>query len=234
MSRLIATLRTDACLQLRNGFYYAVAFVLLLFTILITQLPAFDWSPILAPVIFGNLVMVSFFFIGGLILLEKAEGTLEAQVVTPLRVGEYLGSKVASLAALSLIESLVMVSLAAGTNYEPVMFCLGVICTSVLYSLFGFVTVARYDSINEFIMPATAYIMLLSLPYLDYFEVWESPLMILHPMQGSMIMMAAAFVPVASGELIAGLVSSAVWIGISCWLARRAFRRFLIRKEGTR
>ncbi len=233
MSRLLATLRTDLRLQQRNGFYYAVAFVLGLFAIMISQLPAFDWSPILAPIIFGNLVMVSFFFIGGLVLLEKAEGTLEAQVVTPLRVGEYLGSKVGTLAALSLIESLIMVSLAATEDYGGVVFCAGVLVASGLYSLLGFVTVARYDSINEFIMPATGFIMLLSLPYLDYFQVWESPVMILHPMQGSMILMAAAFTTVTSGELIAGVCSSVFWLLLSFLLARRAFGRFLIRKAGS-
>ena len=112
MSRLLATMGTDLRLQHRNGFYYAVAFVLILFAILVSQLPAFDWTRWLPPLVFGNLVMVSFFFVGGLVLLEKGEGTLEAQVVTPLRVGEYLGSKIATLALLSLVENLIIVSLA--------------------------------------------------------------------------------------------------------------------------
>ena len=90
MRRLVATLGTDVRLQFRNGFYYAVAFILVIFAFLATQLRDLDWSPWLAPVIFGNLITATYFFIAGLVLLEKAEGTLEAQVVTPLRVWELL------------------------------------------------------------------------------------------------------------------------------------------------
>ncbi len=234
MRRLLATMGTDLRLQHRNGFYYAVAFVLILFAILVSQLPAFDWNPWLPPLVFGNLVMVSYFFVGGLVLLEKGEGTLEAQVVTPLRVGEYLGSKVATLALLSLIENFIIVSLVGGFEYRFAVLALGIICASVIYTLIGFVAVARYDSINEYIMPATLVITLLSIPYLEYFELWTSPLMLLHPLQGSLIMMEAAFTPVSMGELTAAVISTGIWISIACTMGRRAFRRFLIRKEGTR
>ncbi len=234
MSRLLATMGTDLRLQHRNGFYYAVAFVLILFAILVSQLPAFDWNPWLPPLVFGNLVMVSYFFVGGLVLLEKGEGTLEAQVVTPLRVGEYLGSKVATLALLSLIENFIIVSLAGGFEYRFAVLALGILCASVIYTLIGFVAVARYDSINEYIMPATLVTALLSIPYLEYFELWTSPLMLLHPLQGSLIMMEAAFTPVSMGELTAAVISTGIWIAIACTMGRRAFRRFLIRKEGTR
>lgn len=234
MNRLLATMRTDLRLQHRNGFYYAVAFVLILFAILMSQLPAIDWTRWLPPVVLGNLVMVSFFFIGGLVLLEKGEGTLEAQVVTPLRVSEYLGSKVVTLALLSLVENLVIVSVAGGFGFRFPILASGILGASVIYTLIGFVAVARYDSINEYIMPATLVTTLLSLPYLDYFGIWTSPLMLLHPLQGCLIMMEAGFVSVPSGELIAGVISAGIWIAIASIVARRAFRRFVIRKEGTR
>ena len=63
----------------------------------------------LPAVVFGNLVAVNFYFMAGLILLGKGEGTLEAQVVTPLAYWEYLVSKTVTLAALSLVEQFVIV-----------------------------------------------------------------------------------------------------------------------------
>ena len=234
MRRLAATLRTDVRLQLRNGFYYAVAFVLALFAVLITQLPEFDWAPWLAPVIFGNLVTATYFFVGGLVLLEKGEGTLEAQVVTPLRVGEYLGSKVITLTALSVVENLVMVVLVSGLQYSFLPLILGIVCSSAIYILLGFLAAARYDSINEYIMPSVMFVTVLSIPYLDYFGIWQTPWMILHPLQGPLIIMKAAFLPVGPGEFVAGLISSIVWIGGALVLAKRAFRRFVIQKEGVR
>ena len=90
MHRLAATVLLDLRLQLRNGFYYAVAFVLACWFLLLTRLPPLDWGYVLPAVVFGNLVMVNFYFVAGLVLLEKGEGTLEAQVVTPLADWEYL------------------------------------------------------------------------------------------------------------------------------------------------
>jgi hypothetical protein len=42
------------------------------------------------------------------ILLEKGEGTLEAQVFTLLRTWEYLASKISTLTLLALVENIVI------------------------------------------------------------------------------------------------------------------------------
>lgn len=234
MNRLLATMCTDVRLQYRNGFYFAIIFVLALCALIVTQLPDRDWRPWLAPIVFGNLVMGMFFFIGGLVLLEKQEGTLEAQVVTPLRVDEYLWSKVVTLAALSLAENLTVVMLFQGLQYQPLPLILGILSAAALYALFGFVVVARYDSINEYLMPSFMYVTLLSLPYLYYFGWLNNPLMFFHPMQGSLLIMKAAFLPVASGELVAGVASTLVWLVISYRWCTRSFHRFVVLKEGVR
>ena len=117
MHRLAATVLLDLRLQLRNGFYYAVAFVLACWFLLLTRLPPLDWGYVLPAVIFGNLVMVNFYFVAGLVLLEKDEGTLEAQVVTPLADWEYLASKTATLAARSVVEQVAIVWSAYGGGF---------------------------------------------------------------------------------------------------------------------
>ena len=61
-ARLLATARLDTQLQLRNGFFYAVAFFLVCWFVVLTQLPAVvDWGFVLPAVILGNLSMVSFY-----------------------------------------------------------------------------------------------------------------------------------------------------------------------------
>lgn len=234
MNRFLATIRTDVRLQYRNGFYFAVAFVLLMIAILLTQLPKIDWDPWLPAVVFGNLVMVPFYFVGGLVLLEKGEGTLEAQVVTPLRVEEYLGAKVVTLGALSLFENIAVVTMANGLEYRALPLVIGILFSAAIYALLGFIIVARYDSVNEYIMPSTLYVFGLCLPYLSYFDIWTSWLMFLHPLQGPLLAMKAAFTPVEFRELAVGLVTSTAWLVIICVLSKRAFRRFVVRKEGVR
>lgn len=234
MSRLLATVRLDLRLQFRNGFYYAVAFVLVCWIVVLTQLPTIDWGYLFPPLVLGNLSMVSFYFIGGLVLLEKGEGTLEAQIITPLDDREYLASKVITLTALSLIENVVIVAMAYGMPRDPLALAAGITLAAVIYSLLGFVVVARYDSINEYIFPSVVYVTALSLPFLSYFELWASWLMYLHPLQAPLILMKAAFQPIEPWQWVYGLFYPALWIGPLFVWCRRTFRRFVIASEGVR
>ena len=221
-------------MQSRNGFYYAVGFVLLCWFVVLSQLPEVDWGYVLPVVVFGNVTMVSFYFMAGLVLLEKGEGTLEAQVVTPLADWEYLVSKITTLAALSLVEHLVIVLSAYGPGFGVVTLVSGVVIAAVLYTLVGFITVVRYDSINEYLFPSAFFLMVLSLPLLHYFGVWETPLMYLHPFQAPLVLLKGAFGRLDMWEWVYAVAYSAVWIAILFRLNQRAFSRFIVAGEGAR
>ncbi len=234
MKRLMSTIICDIRSQFRNGFYYAVAFILAGWALLITQVPAIDWGMLMPALVLGNLIVSTFYFIGGLVFLEKEEGTLEALVVTPLTIWEYLASKVISLIGLSLVENLIIIGLAGGMKFWVLPMVLGISLASAIYVLTGFMAVARYDSINEFIFPSVLYTVVLVLPMLHYFGIWESRLFFLHPLQPSLILMKAAFMPVNSWQLVYGVVSSALWIVILFLASNRSFHSFVVLKTGVR
>jgi len=234
MTRLAATMRCDVRLQLRNGFYWAVAFVLGGWAILISQLPPFAWAPLIPPLILGNLVMATFFFMGGLVLLEKGEGTLEAQVVTPLTGGEYLASKVLTLTALSVVENLAVVLVAHGPAFRWVPLVTGMAAASMMFCLIGFIVVARYDSINEYLFPTMFYTTLFYLPVLDYAGLWETRWMLLHPLQAPLVLMEGAFYPLQTWEWLYGSVYSTLVIVLVFLWSRRTFRRYVVARVGAR
>jgi fluoroquinolone transport system permease protein len=170
----------------------------------------------------------------GLVLLEKGEGTLEAQIVTPLRTHEYLLSKALSLGILSLLESLVIILVISGTAFNWLWMSLGVLLLIAFYALYGFVVVSRYDSINEFILPSVLWVLWFSLPLLYYFDLWRHWLFYLHPLQAPLTLMQAAFEPLPAWKILYGLTYSLVWIGIAYFFSQRSFYRFVIQKEGTK
>lgn len=234
MSRLLATLVCDVRLQWRNGFYWAVGFLLAAWVVVITQLPDFDWGPVMPVLVLANLSLATFFFMAGLVLLEKDEGTLEALVVTPLGAGEYLGSKVATLTGLSLAENALIVLLTCGAGVRWLPLALGIVTASAIYCLAGFVAVARYDSINEFLFPSVLWITAFSLPILHYAGLLTSPLAYLHPFQAPLVLLRGAIAPLALWEWLYGLLYSLLWIA-GAWLwSRRAFRRFVVERAGAR
>ena len=234
MYRLAAAVRLDLRLQMRNGFYYAVAFVLACWFVVLTRLPAIDWGYLLPAVVFGNLVMVNFYFVAGLVLLEKGEGTLEAQVVTPLADWEYLASKTLTLAALSVVEQVVIVWSAYGGGFAAGPLVAGVVLAGVLYTLTGFLLVARYRSINEFMFPSVLFTTVLSLPMLHYFGLWDTWLLHLHPFTAPLVLLGGAFRPLAPWEWTYGVLYSAAWAGLLLLAGRRAFDRFIVAREGVR
>lgn len=234
MSRLAATLACDVRLQLRNGFYWAVAFLLAALLLVISQLPPLNWAGALPPLILGNLSLATFFFMAGLILLEKEEGTLAAQVVTPLRVSEYLTSKIATLTGLSIVEHACIVLMTVGLDVSPFPLLLGVCLAAALYCLAGFVAVVRYDSINELLFPTMVWTAVFALPILDYAGLLETPLMYLHPFQAPLRLLEGAFFPLEAWEWAYGVGYAVLWIAVAFRWSRRAFRRFVVAAAGGR
>ena len=231
MHRLAATIRLDLRLQMRNGFYYAVAFVLVCWLVLLTRLPEIDWGYVLPAFVFGNLVMVNFYFVAGLVLLEKSEGTLEAQVVTPLADWEYLASKTLTLAALSLVEQFIIVWSAYGGGFAAGPLIGGIVLAAILYTLVGFLLVARYRSINEYLFPSVLFTAVLSLPMLHYFGLWDSGVLYLHPFTAPLVLRAGAFGPIPPWQWAYGVLYSVAWAGLLLLAGRRAFQRFIVERE---
>ncbi len=82
-----------------------------------TQAGNWDLNWLMGVFVIGNILITSFYFIAGLVLLERDEGTLTAQAVTPLRPWEYLFSKGISLFVLVFVENLIIVVLYAGLDF---------------------------------------------------------------------------------------------------------------------
>ena len=238
MNRLLATLRCDVRLQFRNGFYLAVTFVVVFMAVALRQLirwlPEVDLGWWLPGLVLSNMLINTFYFIGGLVLLEKGEGTLEAQVVTPLRSWEYLASKVITLAGLALVENLLIVSAGYGLRFALGPLALGVALITALFGLYGFLVVARYDSINEYLFPSFWYTPVLLLPLLDYFGIWKSWLFYFHPVQAPLLILQAAFQPIETWQWVYSLLYGGLWLGVMVVLSERAFQQFVIAKAGVR
>ena len=234
MSRLAATIRFDAKLQLRYGFYYAGAFVAIVWLLVLGQLSSTAVAFILPPLLLENLLITTFYFIAGLVLLEKGEGTLEGLVVTPLRTGEYLTSKMVTLTFLATAENLIIVVAAHGLDFDPFLLTGGMVVLSLFYTLFGFVVIARYDSVTEYLLPSGLYTLVLTLPLIDYFGLWTHWIWYLLPTQAPLLLMKGAFEPVPTWQIIYGLGYSLVAVAITYWWAEKTFHRFVIRREGTR
>ncbi len=199
------------------------------------QLPADVLGWILPVIVLSNVQINAFYFLAGLVLLEKAEGTLQAQVVTPLEPAEYLGSKVATLTVLSVVENVALVLATVGPPAVDPALVAGIVLASVLFCFAGFLAVARYDSINEFLMPSFVYTVVLTLPLLPYFGLLESRLFDLHPLQAPLALLRRSFDPPGGpGPLALAVATCVAWTALAGFFSLRAFHRFVVTEAGGR
>lgn len=232
MSRLASTVRWDLVNQWRQGFWYAALFVIALWAVVLLALPRTATELFLPFIIFFDLSIFGFYFMAGMLFLEKGDGVLEALVVSPLRSREYLMAKAATLAFLAVVVSVAVVLIGHGPAVNWLLFVPAVALNSWLLILIGFILAARYDSVTDFLIPSILYMIPSQLPALWYFGIWESPLLYLVPTMPSMLLLAAAFEPIAGWQIVYSLVYlSAACVAVTWW-AERAFLRFVVRSEG--
>jgi fluoroquinolone transport system permease protein len=235
IKRLFSTFVCDVVIQFRNGFYYVSAFFILVWVAILQLLPddsRLNMSLIVPAFMMLNLLITTFYFIGALVLLEKSERTLTGLVLTPLRDYEYLTAKIASLTLLAIMETALIIGFVFGVDFAWLPLLAGMIVLGAIYTLLGFVAIARYHSINEYLLPSGLIVTALMLPLLDHFGLWQSLLFYLHPVQPPLILMRSAFVAVESWQMAYAVIGSLVWFALSFGWAHRIFYRFVVRTAG--
>ncbi|MGF1471481.1 MAG: hypothetical protein ACFB50_07035 [Rubrobacteraceae bacterium] len=241
MNRLTSAMRLDLTVQLRNNLYAIGIGAGVLVAVALSQLASPDQMSLAVPALM--LVVVggsTLLYVAGMIIFEQDEGTLSANIVSPLRISEYLGSKLITLTALATLESLVMIggamlimSFSAQVSFPNVPLLLGgILAIGVIYTLIGIVLIVRYESISDFLLPMSAIATMLQLPSL-YFLGWVEPAALLViPTSGPGMLMRGAYVELASWEWLYGIgYTAAVILGLTVW-AYRAFQIHVVKKVG--
>jgi fluoroquinolone transport system permease protein len=228
MNRLVATLKTDVQIQYRNGFYWISLVLMAFWLVLLFSLKdtgRIDMQPVLVLIAATNMAMTTFYFVAGLILLEKAEGTLQTLTTTPLRPLEYLLSKTITLSVLASLETGLVIILIYDGQFNPVPLVLGILYLSLLYTLLGFIAVARHDVINSFIPMSILWITVLFAPLVDFLGLYRTPYVAFHPLEPGLTLIEASFVENAA-------LGIWTWVGIVVWLVATGFwARFSFKQQ---
>ena len=219
----------DVIVQARNGFYWASVFVVLAISALLAAMPIAVisnpglWVPALAAF---NLQITTFFFVAGLLLLEKDEGTLIALGASPLSARRYLLARTTTLTALAAAETLVIIWFAFGFAASWALFA-GIGALGITYTCFGVAMAARYESVNSLLLPASVIVTVLLLPVLGHFGLAPRILLVWHPMEPAITLIRAAYDPTSISELLYGTSGSAAWACFAFELAQRAVTRLM-------
>jgi fluoroquinolone transport system permease protein len=230
MTAFLTALRWDIVLQARNGFYWATGFLVLVVGGLLLNLPATArasgaaWVPALLAV---NLQITTFFFVAGLMLLERDEGTLTALAVSPFSPGAYLATRTLTLTTLAAVETVAVVLIAFGASGSWAFILSGTAALGVIYTGFGSAVGARYPSVNEMLLPASVFVSVLLLPLLPHFGLVSRAPFLVHPIEPALALIRAGYGAGSRGDIAFGVFGSVVWSAIAFLWGRSRVARLM-------
>jgi fluoroquinolone transport system permease protein len=230
VTAILNALRWDVVLQARNGFYWASVFLVVMISALLLSLPdnvranSAAWVPAILTV---NLQITTFFFVAGLMLLERDEGTLSALAVSPLSASGYLAMRTFSLTGLAAAETLTIVWIGFGTGGSWLPLLAGTAALGVIYTGFGAAIAARYESVNAFLLPASGFVALLLLPLLPHFGLAPRWPFIVHPLEPPMTLLRAGHGAIDPNEVAFGIVGSFGWSAVAFVWGRNRVRALM-------
>jgi fluoroquinolone transport system permease protein len=230
MIAMLHALRWDVVVQARNGFYWASAFLVIIISVLLLYVPeraradAGVWVPALLAV---NLQITTFFFVAGLMLLERDEGTLHALAVSPLSPSGYLAMRTFSLTGLAAAETIAIVWIGFGTSGSWPLVLGGTAALGVIYTGFGAAVATRYDSVNALLLPASAFVALLLLPLLPHFGLAPRLPFFVHPLEPPMTLIRAGYGVIDRIDVAFGVLGSFGWSAIAFMWGRNRVRALM-------
>lgn len=234
MGTFVRLLRLDLRLQARSFLYPATLVSTAMICAFIVLLPVRPLPPKLTVFfVFMDPATIGLSFVGAMVLMEKAHGTVFALGVTPAKVSAYVGAKMVSLTLLTIASGLVVVRVATAAAFDVLQPLIAVTLCSAVTVLIGLFCVARAASMNQLLVILLGVTTLLYLPLLIHFGALPSPFsapVALIPSYAMLVMLEAAIDPasVSPPAHVAAALYLGAWIGIGWRQVLREFESAII------
>jgi len=220
--------KLDLKLYHRYRIYYLIAGIVLVYTLILRQIPSYLSDTAGTMLIFFDPSLVGFMFLGALILFERKDGSLNALSVTPASLDSYMWSKVISMTILALISGISIAILAFGYSDRYIFIGIGILLTSLVYTLLGFASVSKYKRLDSYFSMVFLVMAISMLPLLDFFQIIESDLFYIIPSYSSIELIYAGFVETSLNNVLMYSGYLIIWIIISFYLAKKRFYKHIV------
>ena len=178
--RVVSLIKGDIRFQFKYGFYFLYFIFSLLYILLANILPQ-SWRQIAVTImVFTDPAAMGLFFMGAIILFEKSERVLDSIAVSPVKVQEYVLSKLLSIGAISTLSALA-IAVGSGLSFDLFYFICGVFLGSCFFSAIGLIIAAKSVTLNDFILNTIPVQLIINLPALAYIFGWRYIWLLIHP-----------------------------------------------------
>jgi fluoroquinolone transport system permease protein len=216
-----------------------ISFLSMVLYFLTTQaIPDMDKPIFHTMLLFFDPAIIGIMFVGVLVLFEKSENVLQALVITPMKVDEYILSKITSLTIISVISAIIftlLLNIFSGIEFNILFLLSGIIITSVMLILLGFIFVSRVKNLNEYLLVMIiSFLVLLFPPMLHLSGLYENVIFYLWPTQASLLLFTGVFnsTNLEFWEIGYAIIYQIFWIGLLYFTAKKAFYKHIVLKGG--
>ncbi len=170
--RAVRILICDVRYQIKYGFYFLYAVISILYLGVLFVLPEDLARHATALIILTDPAALGFFFIGGMVLLERGEGIHSYYSILPGTNHEYVISKVLSLSMISTIVAMIIAGVMYGGEVNWILLILGVFAGAAFFTLFGLIVGTYAKSINHyFVIGVPVGVLLMAPAFLIYLDL---------------------------------------------------------------
>lgn len=241
MRRLLMAMRTDMVLQARNQLYGISIGVSVLIAAVLAKLSTAENMagifPMAALLVAGGSTLL---YVTGMVVLERADGTLSAVSVSPLRPWEYMGAKVATLTMLAVLEGVLILGGAwwwlqrhvevATPNVPLGLVAMGLL--GAVHVLVGIILVVRYRNLLDALLPMSGIAVVMQLPAFYFIGAVDHWGILLVPTGAPTMLLRGAFAPLQMWEWVYALGGTMVLLVVLWVWALRAFDVHVTQQAG--
>ena len=231
MVTLIRMILWDLKLQVRNNILTVSIFIAAFYVALFLLLGFRGNDKILIALIFSDPTFLGFIFTGVLVLFEKSSNTLQALIVTPVKIWQYLFSKAISLTIITSTICFAMVFASHGFHFNYFNFLAAICLSSVFFILLGFIGVLKVKTFNQYIIVIPFFITPFILPYLNFFEITNAYWFYILPTQASFILFEGAFEKISPAQSLYAICYLLFSIWVTYRISKQLFLKHIVRGE---
>ena len=162
-------------LQYRYGIYAAYGFVMAFYVFILVWGGAYLPPTFIAFVIYSDPAVLGFFFLGALMMLEKAEGVRLALSVTPIASRDYFLAKALPLTLLGLVAVGALGLLVHGRPDFPILMA-SVFVTSLFYIGIAVPIALHFRTVTSYLIGSSGLLLPVIVPailaFMDPMPVW--------------------------------------------------------------
>lgn len=218
--RIRRLLLGDFRFQMKYGFYFLYSFLTIIYIIVLSFVPSFAKTKVSAVIIFTDPVTLGLFFMGAIVLLEKSQRVLSSLAVSPIKLWEYIFSKVVSLGFISTLVGAIIGIISGAQNMMWVI--VGTFSGSILFSLLGIIVATKASSLNQFLIITIPIMLALMLPPLAELFGYSHPAFVFHA--GNIVL---RFINGNIGNLPLMFVVFTVWLIVLCFIALKSTEKMI-------